>query len=306
MAGTDSRQDRSQDPAPCIILVAPQLGENIGMVARAMLNCGLTDLRLVRPRDGWPNPKAASASAGAREVIEGARLFDSTEAAVADLQRLYVTTARSRYLVKPVVTPRQASGEMRRLIGDGQKVGVIFGPEKAGLNNEDVALGDAILQVPLNPAFSSLNLAQAVLLVGHEWFQAADETAPVHVSFAEAVPAKREKFLGFMARLNATLDEVGFFYPEEKKPIMQRNLRNVFQRIQMSEQEVGTLHGIISALLGAKLPRAGTQRPSSRVFQRQVREARANLGGEAAGEMAGETNGKTTGETDGDAGTEAG
>ncbi|MGO1120844.1 RNA methyltransferase [Rhodovibrionaceae bacterium A322] len=281
MAGTDSKQSQALDEAPCIILVGPQLGENIGMVARAMLNCGLTDLRLVRPRDGWPSEKAEAASSGALEVVRGARVFDTTEEAVADLQRLYVTTARSRYMIKPVVTPRQASGEMRRLISAGQKVGVVFGPEKAGLNNEDVALGDAILQVPLNPAFSSLNLAQAVLLVGHEWFQAADETAPVTVSFGEAIPAKRETFLGFMDRLNKTLDEVGFFYPEEKKPVMQRNLRNLFQRIQMSEQEVGTLHGIVSALLGAKMPRAGTQRPTSRVFKRQVGEAQVNLGGEA-------------------------
>jgi tRNA/rRNA methyltransferase len=157
---------------PAIILVEPQLGENIGTAARAMLNCGLVDLRLVRPRDGWPNRKAVAAASGADAVIENVRLFDSTAEAVADLSRVYATTARHRGQIKPVVTPRQAATEMRAALGRGEKTGVLFGPERTGLHNDDIPLADTVLQVPLNPAFSSLNLAQAVLLIGYEWFQA--------------------------------------------------------------------------------------------------------------------------------------
>src|SRR6266446_10813523 len=169
MAGTDYRRP-SIAGGPAIVLVNPQLGENIGTATRAMFNCGLTDLRLVAPRDGWPSDKARSAASGADSVIDAARLFDTVEAALGDLQRVYATTARDRFMVKRVVTPRQAAGEMRRFVAAGEGCGILFGPERAGLVNDHVSLADTVISVPLNPAFSSLNLAQAVLLVGYEWF----------------------------------------------------------------------------------------------------------------------------------------
>lgn len=250
MAGTDRTQEPVKDGGPAIILVDPQLGENIGMVARAMLNCGLTELRLVRPRDGWPSEKAAAAASGALEVIEGARLFDATEAALADLQRVYATTARPRGMVKPVVTPGQAATELRESAAMGERCGLLFGPERSGLVNDDIALADAVLSVPLNPAFSSLNLAQAVLLVGHAWFMAADDTEARRLELGVGEIASKAELINFFTRLEAALDETGFLYPPEKRPTMVRNLRNLFHRIAPTEGEVNTLHGIISALRG--------------------------------------------------------
>lgn len=250
MAGTDRTQEPVKDGGPAIILVDPQLGENIGMVARAMLNCGLTELRLVRPRDGWPSEKAEAAASGALEVIEGARLFETTEAALADLQRVYATTARPRGMVKPVVTPGQAATELRESAAMGERSGLLFGPERSGLVNDDIALADAVLSVPLNPAFSSLNLAQAVLLVGHAWFMAADNTEARRLELGVGETASKAELVNFFTRLEAALDETGFLYPPEKRPTMVRNLRNLFHRIAPTEGEVNTLHGIISALRG--------------------------------------------------------
>jgi tRNA/rRNA methyltransferase len=252
MAGTDkSKSQRPRPPdlgGPAIVLVEPQLGENIGMVARAMLNCGLEELRLVRPRDGWPNPAAESAAAGAHGLLERARLFASSADAVADLQRVYAATARPRGMIKPVLTPRQAAAELRAALKQGTRAGVLFGPERSGLNNDDVALADAVLSVPLNPAFASLNLAQAVFVVGYEW-RLGETGVP-----ARALPlgatrlATKAELLGFFERLEAALDRAGFLQPVEKRPVMVRNLRNLFQRAELSEQEVRTLHGILSAL----------------------------------------------------------
>src|SRR5258706_11023835 len=175
MAGTDhSRQAASGGPA--IILVEPQLGENIGTAARAMLNCGLGRLRLVRPRDGWPSERAVAAASGADSVLSAAMLFQSTEAAIADLEQVYATTARPREMIKPVMTPRRAAPEMRAGLAAGRPVGILFGPERTGLLNDDLALADTLITVPLNPAYSSLNLAQAVLLSPYEMAQAGDET----------------------------------------------------------------------------------------------------------------------------------
>lgn len=252
MSGTDRTRDPRLAPGPAIILVDPQLGENIGMVARAMLNCGLTELRLVRPRDGWPSEKAEAAASGADEVIAGVTLYDTTEAAIADLQRVYATTARPRGMVKPVVTPAQAAEELRSEAAAGRKAGILFGRERSGLVNDDIALADAVLTVPLNPAFSSLNLAQAVLLVGHAWFLAADETAPRKLETNEGQPASKAEIVNFFERLENALDETGFLWPPEKRPTMVRNLRNMFHRIAPTEGEVNTLHGIISALRGGK------------------------------------------------------
>jgi len=266
MAGTDRSAASAAVAAgglaagPAVVLVDPQLGQNIGMVARAMLNCGLTDLRLVRPRDGWPNPEAVAAASGAVEVLDAVRVFPTTEAAVADLHRLYATTARLRGMVKPIVTPRAAAAEMRALTGRGERVGLLFGPERTGLENDDVALGDVVVQVPLNPAFRSLNLAQAVLLLGYEWFQAGDATPPRWLDVGPGRPVEKARLIGFFERLERTLDEVGFLHPPEKRPSMVRNLRSFFERAGPTDQEIRTLQGVVSALLGAKLKRAPTSR----------------------------------------------
>lgn len=247
MAGTDKTETPIQG-GPAIILVRPQLGQNIGMVARAMLNCGLTELRLVAPRDGWPNPDAEASAAGATSVLAQARVFPTTAEAVADLQRVYATTARTRDMTNIVETPRQAADGMKTAVAAGQSVGVQFGPERAGLLNDDISLADTIIEVPLNPAFSSLNLAQAVLLIGYEWFQASDTSPARELITAGNRPATKGELVNFFVRLEKALEESGFLYPPEKTPIMLRNIRNLFQRADLTEQEVNTLHGIVSAL----------------------------------------------------------
>ena len=251
MAGTDRKQ-LALSGGPAIILVDPQLGENIGTAARAMLNCGLTDLRLVRPRDGWPNDKARAAASGADKVIDGARLYDSTADAIADLNRVYATTARQRGMIKRVTTPRRAAGEMRKVFAAGQKVGILFGRERSGLENDDIALADAVIAVPLNPSFASLNLAQAVLLVGYEWFQAADKTPASHLIVNETQPATKAELTNFFAQLEKRLIASGFLRNEEKRPSMVRNIRNLFQRAGLTQQEVNTLHGIVGDLARAR------------------------------------------------------
>ena len=247
MAGTDKTKD-SVEGGPAVILVDPQLGENIGMCARAMLNCGLTELRLVRPRDGWPSEAAVSAASGADGILADARLFDTTVEAVADLQRVLATTARLRDMEKPLLTPRAAAAELRTAQAAGTAAGVLFGPERAGLVNDDVALADAAISVPLNPAFSSLNLAQSVLLIGYEWYQAGAEELPERLTRAGTAPAGKAELLNFFERLEQALDETGFLRPAEKRPTMVRNIRNLFARAELTEQEVQTLHGIVSAL----------------------------------------------------------
>jgi tRNA/rRNA methyltransferase len=250
MSGTDKGR-RAVLGGPAVVLVDPQLGQNIGMVARAMLNCGFEELRLVRPRDGWPNPAAVAAAAGADWLLERARLYETTAEAVADLQRLYATTARPRDMVKPVLTPRAAAAEMREAEAEGLALGLLYGPERAGLANDDIALADRVLEVPLNPAFASLNLAQAVLVVGYEWFQAGDRTPPRRLPRGGARPADKDELLNFFHRLEAILDAGGFFYPPEMRAGMTRNLRNLFQRADLTERELRNLHGVVSVLLEA-------------------------------------------------------
>jgi len=252
MSGTDRSRQAPLPPGPAVILVEPQLGENVGMVARAMLNCGLTELRLVRPRDGWPNPTAEAAASGARAVIDGVRLFDTTKEAIADLHRVFATTARPRGMVKTVVTPAEAARELRAETAAGRKTGLLFGPERSGLVNDDIALADTLLSVPLNPAFASLNLAQAVLLVGHAWFLAGDETPPSRLDSGGAEPASKAEMVNFFERLETALDETGFLFPPEKRPNMVRNLRSMFHRMMPTAIEVNTLHGIIVALRDPK------------------------------------------------------
>lgn len=249
MAGTDSTQDSMAGGAgPAIILVRPQLGENIGASARAMLNCGLTDLRIVNPRDGWPSPQAIRASSGADAVIENALIYDTTEQAIAGLERVFATTARPRDMVKPVMTPEGAAKEIRRVEAEGANCGVLFGAERMGLENDDVVLADTIIEAPLNPAYKSLNLAQAVLLVAWSWFRLADETPDLRVELGATRPATKEELLNFFTRMEARLIESGFLFPEAKRPAMIRNIRNMFQRMQPTEQDLRTLHGIVASL----------------------------------------------------------
>ncbi len=236
------------DAGPVVILVDPQLGENIGMVARAMRNCALGRLRLVRPRDGWPNEAAVKASAGADAILAATALYETTAAAIGDLNRVYATTARPRGMTKPVDTPRAAATAIRAAEAAGERVGVLFGPERSGLTNDDIALAGRIIEVPLNPAFTSLNLAQAVLLIGYEWFLQGIDAPPSRLEAGGTPPATREKLLEFFGRLEGLLDDSGFLFPPEKRPAMVRNIRNLFQRGELTEAELRTLHGIVSAL----------------------------------------------------------
>ncbi|MGH6933905.1 MAG: RNA methyltransferase [Dongiaceae bacterium] len=268
MAGTDrSRRNTTVFPGhmkdgrmvpgagPAIILVEPQLGENIGTAARAMLNCALADLRLVRPRDGWPNRKAATAASGADVVIEGARVFHSTAEAIADLSRVYAATARHRGQIKRVATPRRAAADMRKAMAKGETVGILFGPERTGLHNDEIALADTVIQAPLNPAFSSLNLAQAVLIIGYEWLQSGSTTPPRQLVTNETRPATKAELLNFFAHLERELDDCGFLRHQEKRPTMVRNIRNLFQRAELTEQEIRTLHGIVKELAHTRVVR---------------------------------------------------
>jgi tRNA/rRNA methyltransferase len=251
MAGTD----KGRSPVtggPRVVLVDPQLGENIGMAARAMLNCGLTRLCLVRPRDGWPNPAAEAAAAGASEVLDGAAVYDTTPDTLAGCRRVYATTARPRDMVKPVLTPRAAAQDMRAAEGAGAATALLFGPERSGLTNDDLVLADRVIAVPLNPAFASLNLAQAVLIVGYEWFQAAHAGPSESLALGGGLPAERGELLNFLERLERALDGGNFFHPPEKRASMVRNLRNIFLRGDLTDTEVRTLHGVVSALLKAR------------------------------------------------------
>ena len=251
MAGTDKSRG-GVTGGPAIILVEPQLGQNIGTAARAMLNCGLDDLRLVRPRDGWPSDKAINAASGADLVLHKARLYPDVGAAIADLSHVYASTARDRYMVKRELTPRRAAEEMHGFIAAEEPCGILFGPERTGLVNDDIALADTVVTVPLNPAFSSLNLAQAVLLVGYEWFIAKTEPAPELLHTGHSRPANKAELLRFFYHLEEALVLSGFLRHVDKRPSMTRNLRNLFQRAQCTEQELRTLHGVITAFLGPR------------------------------------------------------
>lgn len=233
---------------PVVVLVRPQLGENIGMAARAMLNCGLSTLRLVNPRDGWPNPKAQRAASGADVVLEKAAVFDSVADAVADLGRVVATTARNRELSQRILTPRQAAGEMHGWIGQGQRVGILFGPERTGLTNDDMVQADTALSIPLNPQFSSLNIAQAVLLVAYEWAAWDDATPASRMADHAARPATKEELANLFEHLERALDQSGFLRHRAMRPAMVNNLRALLQRADMTEQEVRTFHGVIKFL----------------------------------------------------------
>jgi tRNA/rRNA methyltransferase len=238
-------------PAPVIVLVRPQLAENVGAAARAMLNFGLTELRLVAPRHRWPDAAAYRFAAGADSVLDGARLYATTAEAVADLALVYATTARLRDMVKPVSSPREAALELRQAEAAGTRAGVLFGPERTGLDNDDVVLSARILHVPANPEFSSLNLAQAVLVLGWEWWSAGSQAAvrPHRDPRPPERPATYEELSELMTRLETELERKGFFEVPEKRPAMERNIRNMFTRAALTLQEVRTLHGVVTALL---------------------------------------------------------
>ena len=243
MAGSD---------APAIILVEPQLGENIGTAARAMMNCGLSDLRLVDPRDGWPSERAIAAASGAEAILERARLYETAAAALDGLHRVYATTARPRDMNKPVLGPREAAAEMRRAEAGGARVGILFGKESKGLHNDDVALAGTIIEARLHPAHTSLNLAQAVLLVGWEWWTAGFDAAPPEPETAAGTPEApvlHAELLRMFEHLEGALDEAGYFHPPERRPIMARNLRTLFHRADMTGGEVRGFRGVIDALV---------------------------------------------------------
>lgn len=233
---------------PAIILVEPQLGENIGAAARAMANFGLTELRIVNPRDGWPNPNAKASASGAEDVVEAARLFDSAEAAVADLRFLFATTARSREVAKPVRGPHEAVRKLAAFASRDEPSGILFGRERFGLSNEEIALADEIVTLPVDPAHYSLNLAQAVLILAYEWRNATDGGALPFAGSNDVPPADKGELIRMFEHLESALDKAGFFRPPEKRAHMVLALRAMLQRAGFSDQEVRTLRGMIAAL----------------------------------------------------------
>lgn len=248
---------------PAVILMEPQLADNIGMVARAMANFGLDELRLVAPRDGWPNEKARIAASGANYVIDDAAPFDRLADATADLTWICATTARQRDLRKPVLTPEQAVTEMSRRIARGERCGVLFGRERNGLETSELAYADALVMIPVNAEFASLNLAQAVLILGYTWMLKRDDHSLGRVTTYEKPlqtglnmgddrPATKEEQLGFFEHLEGELDRLGFFNPAERRPAVVRNLRTLFTRLGPTAQEVRTLRGVVATLAHGK------------------------------------------------------
>ncbi len=235
-------------PSPIMVLVRPQMGENIGAAARASLNFGCARMRLVAPRDGWPNPKATAMASGASPVLERAGLFSDLPAAIADCDYVYATTARVRGLTKPVLTPEHAMIEARALLAGGKRVAVLFGPERAGLENEDVARANAIITVPVNPAFYSLNLAQCVLLVAYEYARLGTDTPPEVLNMAGTDFASGIEIEKLGDHVEDRLEAAGFFFPPEKADYMRLNLRNMWARLPLTRADVQTLHGILRKL----------------------------------------------------------
>ena len=248
--------------APCVILDAPQLGENIGAVARVMANFGLADLRLVNPRHGWPQERAWASASGADWPLNAARVYDRVEDAIADLQRVYAATARPRELHLPVLTPRMAAAELAVAAAGGEATGLLFGGERAGLQTADVALCQAVVTIPVDPRFHSLNLAQAVALNAYEWRMTQAAGPPPRFRDGPP-PAPQAAMLGLYEHLERELDDAGFFHPPEKKPSMMQNLRSALGRAMFNDQEVRTFRGVVTAL----------SRGRGRVLEKMARHA---------------------------------
>jgi TrmH family RNA methyltransferase len=234
--------------SPVVILVRPQLADNVGAVARAMGNGGLFHLRLVAPRDGWPQERAWRNASGADRILDELTLHETVADAVADLHHVFATCPRPRHIVKPVMTARGAGVELREICGRGLRAGLLFGPERAGLDNDDMACADALIRYPLNPAFMSLNLAQAVMVMAYEWWTAADATVPRTLMTNETRVATKGELENFLGHLVRELDESGFLRNLPKRPGMVRNIRHLFQRGEVTEQELRTLHGMVTEL----------------------------------------------------------
>ncbi|MET3560009.1 tRNA/rRNA methyltransferase [Bartonella japonica] len=265
MAGTN-RKHKNLTNGPIIILVEPQLPENIGMVARAMANFGLSKLRLVKPREAFPNEKARAAASKADHVIDNAVIFDSLCDAIADLHYVFATTARERCGFKTVKSAVEAANILRQRENIGHKTGILFGRERWGLKNNEISLVDEIITFPVNPAFASLNIAQAVLLMSYEWMKSGlEEMSDTAFRTAEMEPANKATFHGFLSQLENALDIRGYFRPQERKEVMLANLRSVFTRANFSESEVYLLRGVISSLdhFSPKFPR-GSGAPAGR------------------------------------------
>ncbi|GLK79893.1 RNA methyltransferase [Methylopila turkensis] len=252
MAGTDhTKADLAAalPEGPAIVLVQPQLAENVGSVARAMANFGLTDLRVVQGRADVRSETAIAFSAGADYVLAQAQVFDTLEEAVADLTLLFATTARERGQAKPVDAPDAAAGRLVAHGAGGGRAGVLFGRERTGLDNDEVALASRVVTFPVNPAYASLNLAQAVLLVGYEWFKAATGGAPAFAMPPRSPEASQAEAIAFYRHLEGELDEAGFFRSADKRASMVRNLRNMIHRMEPTKQDLQTLHGVVTALV---------------------------------------------------------
>ena len=242
--------DPSPNPGPAVILVEPQLGENIGTAARAMANFGLADLRVVNPRDGWPNEKARAAASRADHVLDRVRIYATVPDAVADLRFVFATTARAREVAKPVRGPREAAAALRARTEAGIATGILFGRERTGLTNDELTYADEIVTYPVDPVFASLNVAQAVLLAAYEWRISGGGGARLPIAPPEMIPASKAELVGFFEHFERALDAAGFFRPPEKRTHMVEALRSTFQRAGLSDQEVRTLRGVAAALEG--------------------------------------------------------
>ena len=246
--------------SPVIILVRPQLADNIGAVARAMANGGLFHLRLVAPRDGWPQDAAWRNASGAQRLLEHLTLHPTVADAVADLHHVFATCPRPRHIIKPLLTARGAAAELREICNRGLRCGLLFGPERAGLDNDDMAACDALVRYPINPDFNSLNLAQAVMVMAYEWWQTTDDTPPRELMTNETQIASKAKLENFLTHLIDQLDACGFLRNAPKRPGMVRNIRHLFQRGEVTEQELRTLHGMVSELAIGRRQRGRLER----------------------------------------------
>jgi tRNA/rRNA methyltransferase len=250
-----ARDKAELHPAPAIVLVEPQLGENIGAVARAMLNFGMSNLVIVNPRDGWPNEKAVAMASGASVVLDHARIAQTTAEGLSAFHHVLAMTARPRESLLPVLTPREAAAAMKARTAHGERCAILLGPERTGLSNEDVSRADGVISIAVNPAFASLNVAQAAVVIAYEWAIASGvEPPPADLDLAP--PATKEQFEGFIDQLFESLADARYFFPEERRPVLERKIKTAFARAGLTEGEVRTLRGVVKALVQARRPEA--------------------------------------------------